>query len=280
MACAGRAGAAALYTSQLGVNTPTGPTNDNLYQFDQATGVASVVGKMGIAQALDLASDWRPESPRLWAANVSDNSLYRLGTDGRATLVGSFGTGLDAIHTLAFDPATNRMFGTTGRSGDLYQIDSGTGMATRLGHITIPGITATFEIDALGCDAQGNLWGTVFSTFAFGGERLLTIDPSSGVGTIRAITAFDSVLDLAFRPEDGTLFATSFGLASLYRVNPNTGAATPIGHQAPVSLYGLAFVDLPEPGLVLQTVLGVVLLLRRRPRRPRGKRFEVLARKD
>jgi Repeat of unknown function (DUF6923) len=266
-ACAGRVGATALYSSQLGVDTPTGPTNDYLYQFDQTTGVASVVGKMRIAQVLDLASDWRPESARLWAANFSDNSLYRLGADGGATLVGSFGTAgsNNVIHTLAFDPITNRMFGTTNISQDLYQIDPATGAATRLAHITVPGALTVFDVDALACDLEGNLWGAVHSVFSTpSGERLFIIDPSTGAASLRGITAFGSVHDIAFRPEDDAMFLTSDGVASLYRVDTRSGAVTPIGHGNPgLSLYGLGFVDLPEPTSLLSMVASMLLVGRR-----------------
>jgi hypothetical protein len=267
MACAGRAGAAALYTSQLGVNTPTGPTNDNLYQFDQATGVASVVGKMGIAQALDLASDWRPASARLWAA--SDDSLYRLGADGVATLIGSFGTGPgNLITSLAFDPLTNRMFGTTNATGDLYQIDPQTGAATRLVHLSVPGALTTFSFDALACDLQGNLWGSANATYAQGhGDRLVIIDPSTGAGTVPFTRLLPVVHDLAFRPEDGAMFLTVDAPGPLYRLDPATGSGTFIGQPiSGVSLYGLAFVDLPEPGLALLLPFGIIPVVSRRHR--------------
>ena len=71
--------------------------------------------------------------------------------------------------------------------------------------------------------------GTLFGTDAFNGN-LITINPSTGVGSVVGPLGVSSIPSLAIEPHIGTIYAGGGGgLPLIYTVNPTTGAATLLG---------------------------------------------------
>jgi streptogramin lyase len=229
--------ASILYTSTSNGAAGT----DTLRQLDQTTGQSTTIGLIGLTSARDMASDTRPQSPRLWATSTdSGGDLYRVDpATGGSTLVGHMNTPTN-IRTLAFDVITGRMFGTT-YGHELYQIDPDTAAVALIGTVTNIGGN---DFDSLAFDQQGMLW----TTTASGGNSLLyTINPSTAVATFKVTTNHSFFFsDIAFRPEDNVLFGIDNATGHLFTIDIATGAATTL--PAPTNPgTGLAF-GVPEPG--------------------------------
>ncbi|HXT51902.1 MAG TPA: PKD domain-containing protein, partial [Thermoanaerobaculia bacterium] len=215
----------------------------------------------------------------LYAVENDDAStLYRIDdytTSPHATDIGPTGLYSPAI---AIDPTTQLLYGFDDRTHDLYRIDASTGSATSIGdsglsspslvalaaradgtlfawdafntnlyrldkasgHATLVGYTGYHAGGDLVFAADGTLYGSTGST-------LVRIDPVTASASAVGSFGVSSVFGLAVAA-DGTLLAgrdTSSILDSsrLYRVDRNTGAATPIGGALSRSLGDLALLS-------------------------------------
>jgi hypothetical protein len=114
----------------------------------------------------------------------------------------------------------------------LYQLSMINGTATPVGPIGFD------NVGALDFAPDGALFGVGYN----GSDSvLITINPATGAGTlIGPLGVGEKTEDIAFRPSDGTLFASILG--NTYTVNTSTGAATLVGSTPGfVDGYGLAF---------------------------------------
>jgi hypothetical protein len=113
----------------------------------------------------------------------------------------------------------------------------------------------------LGFDLSGNLFGAE-------GPSLLRIDTSTGAATdIGSTGILPSLSDLAVRPEDGVIFAsTGFSTTTLYQIDLATGQATFVAGPIPrYGVYGLAFGPaVPEPSALVLAIAAVAALPIRR----------------
>lgn len=161
---------------------------------------------------------------------------------GAATPIGSFGAGVRTIAGLAYDAATNRLYGTATDTGNLYRINPATGAPTLIGPLG----GGDLFMHALAFDpGTGKLFG------AYGPSEqneLYEINPQTGaasrIGTIGFFTAApsQSVSGLAVHPVTHELYGSLSGpgeTGGLVRINKATGAGTLIGPSARIS--GLAF---------------------------------------
>lgn len=244
--------------STLFGSTFTGAPTANLFTVNQSNGALTSVGPMS-ANIGDLTSN----GSTVWGVDLTSNSLYTVNTaTGAATspvaITGAVGT----ITSIAFDTATNTMYGNTTASfggGDfLYSINVATGAATLIGN----GLGVS-NIFALGF-AGGNLYGVGDNT-----NQLVSISTTTGAASVIGSTGLGSVFDIAARPEDGEVFAADSGTFSLYTVNLTTGVMTLVGaYGSTANVAGLAFVgEVPEPStyaLMLGGLLGLGFVARRR----------------
>jgi hypothetical protein len=251
--------ASILYTSTSNGAAGT----DTLRQLDQTTGQSTTIGLIGLTSARDMASDTRPQSPRLWATSTdTGGDLYLVNAaTGGSTLVGHMNTPTN-MRTLAFDVITGRMFGTT-YGHELYQIDPDTAAVTLIGPVTNIGGN---DFDSLAFDQQGTLWTTTVP-FSSPNSQLYTIDPATAVATFKVTTDHSPFFsDIAFRPEDNVLFGIDNGTGHVFTIDIATGAATPLAASTNPGT-GLAF-GVPEPtsaGLVaVITALSVARRSRHR----------------
>jgi DNA-binding beta-propeller fold protein YncE len=232
--CAERAWGSFLYTMDVGLGTSPGGT---LYTVDQTNGQTTPVWTVPARTVTDMASDWRPASPRLWVGDFATERLYVV-TPTAVALVGTMDA---AIRTIAFDPKSERMFGVA-RDGTLYRISTETAATTAVGplrwnnSLIFPG--------SLAFDLDGTLWGADSQS-----NRIFTIDPSSASATLFKTIPGLSMTDIAFRPEDGALFGISnIAAQTVYRINLAAGTVTPLS-SAPGEIGGAAFLPVlvPEP---------------------------------
>jgi hypothetical protein len=253
-----RAQASALYSIDI---------NSRVYQVSQSNGMATTFATAWPPGGTrDLASDTRPASYRLWTTNSTGELVSINAATGEGTVVGRFfPTAGVAMRTVAFDIASGKLYGGgDGTSAQLFEINPQTAAATLVGN-------TGRNLGGLGADLAGNLFGVVEST----GE-IYQLDKLTGASTLVTTVPVQSISDLAFRPEDGQLFAISqFGpiatQKSLYTVDLVSGNATRLGALEPgtsfLPMNGLAFgpgTYVPEPGLVGLLALGAMVLMQRR----------------
>jgi hypothetical protein len=280
-ACAASAIASQLYA----VNNNL--TSSTLYTVD-AFAVPSPVGVTGLTTIVDLASN--PANGTLWAVDYNidfatwdgrlDNLTSNLHTLNPATGIASapiaFITGPAssrlAIGSLAYDIASGKLYGNTitgvgGATRDqLYEINPYTGAATLIGNIFFSNVIA------LGADNFGVLYGISEA------GKFITIDKTTGAGSLVASLAPGTYHDIAARPEDNTLYilkgaaelAGEFLPSRLLQISPQGVLLTDAAVSTETDITGLAFIaEVPEPStyvLMLAGLLGLAWVARRRVR--------------
>lgn len=231
------------------------------YTLDQATGATALVGSTGYDFPGDLASDTRTGSYRIWAPDITTNTLIKIDpATGVGTAVAPFNSN-DKIVSMAFDITTGKLYGTSaqgfGAAGDqLYEIDPNTAATTLIGTLGVN------NVYALAFNNVGKLYGV-------GEDRraLFLISTSTGAANLVAPIALDHVYDIATRPEDNVTFAVDTGTSALYTLDLNTGATALVGGYAASNVVGLAFSPVPEPATLALVAVGGLVALRRRARR-------------
>jgi len=241
-----------------------------IYKLNQSTAAETLVGPVGAAFAFpgDLASDTHLGTFRIWAPDITSNTLLKIDpTTGAGTPVGLFtgptGAPIKMV-SLAFDPVTSTMYGNTSLGFDgspdrLFRIDPATGVSTLIG----AGIGFN-NVYALGFNNAGKLYGVSDAT-----HQLLLIDTTLGTGAIVGPVGPGSIYDIATRPEDGTTFAVNAATNELYKLDLGTGGTTLVGaHTIPAhNMVGLAFGPaVPEPTSITLLTLGAAFAFIRRKR--------------
>lgn len=142
---------------------------------------------------------------------------------GRVTVVGLLNGTSRSAAGLAFDAATDTLYGIVQVGGRLMRINTSTATVTPLG---TPGgnNVGGLEFDP----ATRTLYGI---DDAPAGSRLVRIDPATGLQTV--IGALGSgIFDcngLGYNPEDGRLYTIDAGTEQLLTINATTGRATVVG---------------------------------------------------
>jgi hypothetical protein len=233
-----------------------------LYSINESTGALISIGGTGFANVADLTSD--PVTDTLWGVEVNTNELLTIDRHTGAASVAAQLDSVNPIVSLAFDPLTRTLYGSTSigfaQPGEdvLYAIDPVTGSTTSKGSIGFE------KVYALGFDQHGTLFG--ISDFS---KELITINIATGAGTLvpgSSALEVSAAFDIASRPEDNTMFLADSGTASLYKLNTANGKLTAVGsYGSMTNIVGLGFL-VPEPDtyLALAVGLGLLALLRRR----------------
>ena len=178
-----------------------------------------------------------PIDPFGLLATDVDSFFYQIDpSSGTSTLISNTLEGFDSIPGLAFDPATNTLYGvrqTSFSSDQLITIDPVTGVAT------LVGVTGIFDVQTLAFDPNTN---TLYTTTTGPTAQLFRIDPATGTGTVVGFSDFFSVGGLAFDSNTNTLYGTTIGLTpQLITIDPVTGAGTAVGPLGFNNVAGLAF---------------------------------------
>jgi hypothetical protein len=166
-----------MYAMDIGVSA-------KLYRLDAKTGTATLVGATGLTSPPAMVFDGHDALNAIDAAG----KLYTLNAGtGAATLVGATGV---AIKGLAVDPASGDLWGSDA-SSKIYKIDGATAAATLVGNTGLaPSPDLTFN-------AAGILYAS--SGGGLGPNNLITVDKSTGEGTVIGSIGFPSVSGMAIR---------------------------------------------------------------------------------
>lgn len=243
----------------------TGQDGTKLLTINSQTGVATVVGSLGISGAVGLT--FSPNGTLYTVANSyppgsSNTVLEQLATvnplTGQATLIGSpflFRVGIMPMVVSSSGTIFAAGTSTGSLANTLLTIDPVTGQPTSVGAFGVLGMMD------FAYDPNGTLFGATTT-------KLYRINTSTGSATL--VTSFSGVTGVMGITFDaaGNLFATNFNTtSSLYSVDRTTGAATLIGQTGVSDVHSADVQPASEPGtLVLfgSGLVGVVSALRRK----------------
>lgn len=228
--------------------------DSRLVQVDPVTG--AVVSAFPIQQGIIISGmAYNPTTGVLFGSSTSygGDSLYKIDTTtGAYTLVRSLG---HYFPGLAVQPGTHALFGMT-LDGDLYTIDTNTGMSTMVG-----GDAALSSAHGLVFSPTGVLYAS--DTAGSGTSKLFRVDPSDGSASFIGVIPRDYVVSLAF-DGTGSLYGCDNGAGSLVKIDPNTGSASTVGAFGNNNGH-LAIEFVPEPqALLMLTLIGPLLARCRR----------------
>jgi hypothetical protein len=238
----------------------------DLFSANQNNGLLTSIGPSGQDNIGDLTSDTRAGSHHIWGVRIASNQLFEFNpVTGAATLVSTMNSPNNMV-SLAFDPVGGKLYGNTsvgfGAPFDaLYEIDPGSGNTTFVGNILFQ------DVFALSFDQTGNLFGVSDTT-----DQLISINTTTGNGSLIAALPLGFSFDIASRPEDDVMFLADSGTSSLYTLDTSSGAVDLVGaYGQSKNIVGLAFLPtdstVPDGGATLLLTslgLGALGLVRRR----------------
>lgn len=189
---------------------------DQLFSVDLVTGAANLIASTA-NNGLDTPADltWDVATSRLWTIDLSGGEVGTIDvTNG--TFAPVYQTGQSGWQAIVWDPTTQKFYLNNQTNPDLYVLDPATGTTTLVGD------TGQGLITAMAIDANGQLWGTDFSSGA-----LVTIDKNTAAATV--IGGSTSGFQGACFSPTGQLFATNTNDDSLHTIDTTTGVATLVG---------------------------------------------------
>ena len=286
LALPGAANALTLYGS---VGNGSGPNRGDIIAINQTDASATVIGNpttSGGITGIDFDGDGN-----MWGSTLagmgSSSTLIQINPNN-GSLISTVGTvtaidGADAgstlsIGDLAYDRTTDTLFGITSNAksitsgGDIYTIDTGTGLASFVGSTiwdTNAGITFDDkgQLLALGFDPAVGPAGT---------NMLFMLDTSDGSEIARLTVSQNDFIfpGLGFDPSSGNIVAVEQFTGNLYNLDAVTGTGTLSG-TGDMTLIGMptdTFVSdvafrVPAPGGVAIFALGIISFAYSRRRR-------------
>ncbi|WP_146447960.1 hypothetical protein [Bythopirellula polymerisocia] len=230
-----------------------------LVPIDLATGAVSAGSTLVTPQtagADDMASDPLREPNLVWAVTTSFTTTQLVSINPfTSQLVSNIPLLSNSpVRALAIDPLTGSFYGAT--STDLYVINKTTGVLKLVGPTTI-------SVErALGFDSQGNLFGIAND------KDLMSVSTLSGAANFVATLNLTRMEDIAVDPATGIMHGLGFGY-SLYKINLTNGNLTNVGPSL-TRPAGMAFTNIPEPTAAAMSLLSILVVAVRFPKRRRG----------
>jgi len=136
-------------------------------------------------------------------------------------------TGTEDNYGYDFSPDGSVLYGVNAATTTLFSVNQITGAANTIGPMATPAFINWFDltIDPVSGKAYAGSWGN-----AGGGTfNLYTVNLATGATTlIQSVSQPDQLVDMSMNCA-GELYAESVGQDKLYRVDPATAVATPIG---------------------------------------------------
>jgi len=157
----------------------------SLYRIDATTGTATLIAATSLNSPPAIAFDG---DDVLWAVDTSGNLYAMNDVTGEAFLEGPTGA---FIKGMAFDPTDGSLWGTDA-SGDVFTIDFLDG-----GAASLVGNTGQSPSPDICFDLGGSLFGS--SGGGLAANNLISIDKTSGAGTVIGPIGFASVAGMASR---------------------------------------------------------------------------------
>jgi PEP-CTERM motif len=250
----------------------------DLYQIDPTTGTATHIGflqdgsfaQFGVTGlAFDSVTGVLYGSTSNNSATDKQSLVSIDPNTGFVTFIGAFNVGSNTMADLTFDVATATLYGTGSKDGNLYSINTATGVATAVGSGS--GLTGPFRGNALAVNGSGQLFGAPLGASG----SLVQFSKTSGAATPVATLSgaqfpAGTIAAMAFN-SGGTLYGvnindTSFA-TELVTIDPATAAISNIGASVD-ALDAIVFYNptaVPEPtttvlfgaGLVFLTITGI-----------------------
>jgi hypothetical protein len=186
--------------------------NGHLERIDPTTLAVTDIGPLGVPYAFGDCM-FNPSDQTLYMVDGRGAfGLYRVDLQtGRATLVGLHG--FSAMEAIAFDPNTNKIFGTSIDILDLFSINATTGAATVVGPVG-------FNLQGMAFDSARN------RMIVFNGSQVFTINVATAAMTFLAFSG-TSVTDfgMTYDPVIDRFWVVDF-LGQIIQLDPNNGFAT------------------------------------------------------
>lgn len=157
-------------------------TSSNLYKLDAATGTATLVAATALSSPPAAAF---AGNDVLFAADITGKLYWVDHTTGAATLIGATGV---FVKGMAFHPNTGELWATDA-SSDVYTINPITAAPTLVGNTGLP------PSPDIHFDQSGDLFGV--SGGGLSGNNYISIDTSTGAGTVIGPVGFSSVSGMA-----------------------------------------------------------------------------------
>ena len=217
-----------------GSSSEVGPNASSLFKIDPTTGLATLVGPTGFADAISGVK-FDPLTGTLYGILGFDCSGARLITvnpsTGAGTLIAPLiGDGFDGSTPVFCGGGSDGL--AFAPDGTLYAagFDLGTALILRVDKsngTVLDSKVVPANIAGLAFDSQGTLW--ISNGDATGLPELHTLDPATGSYTSTlTLSEYVVISDLAFAP-DGTLYAAISDEGKLATVNTTTGLVTRVG---------------------------------------------------
>jgi DNA-binding beta-propeller fold protein YncE len=235
-----------------------------LISIDSESGMAEVIaplnGTLGLGLAFPTGLAFDPSTRTLFGIDGSSSGDGEFDTgdhlllidpkNGNSEVIGP--VGFSTVASLAFDPASNMLFGVDRQTKLLITIDPRNGESTVVGPVGFDVIGMDFD------PRTGTLYGSALFSDAELVNELIRIDPMTGAGTSIGPFGFESITGLAFDPITNTLFGVSVITEELIAIDTMTGAGTAIGPLGVDDVLGLAFV-IPELSSLLLIITAAAL---------------------
>ena len=236
----------------------------DLNDFNPATNETNI-GTGTDTHAIEAAA-LQPTTGALFAANGGQLGVIDLKTGVFAATLNPIGSGSGAngntsfsdVDGLAFDATNGFLYGSVRKGGPdlLIRIDpvSGSHVNNAFGmgvdYVIIPNVAGNSDIDDLAIDPTSGVLYAIANNGG-GGDRLITIDKSTGASTDVGPTGANDLEGLSI-DANGQLWASRGSTSSVWEVNKNTGAASnprPINNGSDYESVACMWLDSDSDGL-------------------------------
>jgi hypothetical protein len=211
----------------------TGNKGNELLTINLSSQAVNVIGATGYPFSLGLA--FSPAATPYTITNMGSMPLAQLATldlnTGAASLVGQpLGANLMIMGVIVSPQGV--LYGGAIPPTSIFSIDTTTGLPTFVGSSATSG-----ELMSFAYDPEGTL-------YSASPANLYTVDLTTGNTTFRTPLSVGGVMGIAI-DDNGIMYATNFApcppCSAVYRIDPNTGAATLLFNTGIPFIHNIAF---------------------------------------
>lgn len=183
---------------------------------------------LAVCICIPMRSAFGQTEPMLVGIEIRSDKLFRIDKQtGAITEIGPIG--YDGVTGLWYDTPRNRLIGVDVASDQLLQINPFTGASSVMVDLAVDNLAGIFVHPDTGVFYSMQNVANFLSDVET--DRLVTIDPSTGMITDVGETGFRNMGNLAFDPASGTVYATDSSFTrQLVTIDLATGQGTPVGY--------------------------------------------------